>query len=83
MKQHELNRLRLELRRKESELKKAETVSAEWMGELRARLSEARELGLLQGSPGGDLTRDQMLTILQEIVNRTDATVGSKYHHHL
>ena len=73
-KQHELNRLRLEVRRKENELKKAETVSAEWMGELRARVSEARELGLVQGAPEGGLSREQMLGILQEVVNRTDAT---------
>jgi hypothetical protein len=75
-KQHELNRLRLEVRRKENELKKAETVSAEWMGELRARVSEARELGLVQGAPEGGLSREQMLGILQEVVNRTDATLA-------
>lgn len=74
-KQHELNRVRLELRRKESELKKAETVSAEWMGELQAKVSEALELGLLKDS-SDELTREQMLTRLQEIVERTDATLA-------
>lgn len=75
-KQHELNRVRLELRRKESELKKAETVSAEWMGELQAKVSEALELGLLKEPANGQLTREQMLTRLQEIVARTDATLA-------
>jgi hypothetical protein len=75
-KQHELNRVRLELRRKEGEIKKAETVSAEWMGELRAKVSEARELGLLQAAPDGELSREQMLGILQELVSRTDATIA-------
>ncbi|MGO9445177.1 MAG: DUF3732 domain-containing protein [Thiobacillaceae bacterium] len=75
-KQHELNRVRLELRRKEGELKKAETVSAEWIGELGAKVSEARELGLLQRAPEAALSRDQMLSVLQEVVNRTDATIA-------
>jgi len=75
-KQHELNRVRLELRRKESELKKAETVSAEWMGELQAKVSEALELGLLEDSSNDELTREEMLTRLQEIVERTDATLA-------
>ncbi len=75
-KQHELNRVRLELRRKESELKKAETVSAEWMGELQAKVSEALELGLLADSSNDELTREQMLARLQEIVERTDATLA-------
>ena len=75
-KQHELNRVRLELRRKEAEIKKAETVSAEWMGELRAKVSEARELGLLEETTNKELTREQMLTSLQEIVSRTDATLA-------
>ena len=75
-KQHELNRLRLELRRKENELKKAETVSAEWMGELRAKLSEARELGLLSEVADGELSREEMLRVLQDVVNRTDATLA-------
>jgi hypothetical protein len=75
-KQHELNRVRIELRRKENEIKKAETVSAEWMGELRAKLSQARELGLVQGTPETELSRDQMLSILQEVVNRTDAALA-------
>jgi hypothetical protein len=75
-KQHELRRLQLELRRKEGELKKAEVVSAEWMGELRAKVSEARELGLLPTAEGPDLTREQMLAALEEVVNRTDVILS-------
>jgi hypothetical protein len=75
-KQHQLRRLQLELRRKEGELKKAEAVSAEWMGELRAKVSEARELGLLPAAERAELTRDQMLDALGEVVKRTDLTLA-------
>jgi len=75
-KQHELGRLRRELRRKESELTKAEAVSAEWTGELRAKVSEARELGLLPPPENGELSRDQMLDALDGLVKKTDATIA-------
>src|SRR5262249_3127319 len=46
-KQHELRRLQGELRRKERELKDAANVSAQWIATLRAKVSDARELGLI------------------------------------
>ena len=75
-KQHELRRLQLELRRKEGELKKAEAVSAEWIGELRAKVSEARELGVLPAAENTELAREQMLAALEEVVKRTDVTLS-------
>jgi hypothetical protein len=75
-KQHELRRLQSDLRRKERELKDAEQVSAQWVAELRAKVSEARELGLLTVIPSGQLTREQMLGLLEEVVQRTDVTIA-------
>jgi Protein of unknown function (DUF3732) len=75
-KQHELRRLQSDLRRKERELKDAEQVSAQWVAELRAKVSEARELGLLTVIPAGQLSREQMLGLLEEVVQRTDVTLA-------
>ena len=77
-KQHELRRLQSDLRRKERELKEAEEVSARWLAEIRAKISEARELGLLQAPPDPSVepTRDEMLQQLEEIVKRTDLTLA-------
>ena len=67
---------KLHLRRKERELKDAEQVSAQWVAELRAKVSEARELGLLTAIPDSQLTREQMLGLLEEVVQRTDVTLA-------
>lgn len=75
-KQHELRRIQSDLRRKEKELKDAEVVSAEWSAELRSKVSEARELGLLPQALDGQLSREQMLELLEEIVRRTDLTLA-------
>lgn len=75
-KQHELKQLQNELRRKERELKGIEQVSAQWIAELRAKVSEARELGLLPGPREGQLTREQLLALLEEVVQRTDVTLA-------
>jgi hypothetical protein len=75
-KQHELRRVQSELRRKERELKDAEDVSARWQAELRAKVSEARELGLLKTPQEENVTREQMLDVLEEIVKRTDLTLA-------
>jgi len=74
-KQHELRRLQAELRRKERELNEVEAVSSRWQAELKSKLSEARELGLITTSDA-ELTREQMLLQLQEIVERTDLTLA-------
>ena len=73
-KQHELGRLQKELKRKEREKAEAEDVSARWVAELRAKVTEASELGLIR-SQTPDLTREQMIALLEEIVQRTDLTL--------
>lgn len=75
-KQHELKQLQMDLRRKERELQNAEQVSAQWIAELRAKVSEARELGLLSPLSGGQLTREQMIAALEEVVQRTDINLA-------
>jgi len=75
-KQHEYARLQTEFRRKERELKNAEQVSAQWIAELRAKVSEARELGLLPAGTNQDLTRDQALEMLRSVVERTDVVIA-------
>lgn len=70
-KQFELGRARQELRRKERELRDAQEVSARWLADLRAKFSEAQELGLA-AKPEQELSRGQMIERLEEVVARTD-----------
>lgn len=74
-KQFELASARQELRRKERELKNAQEVSARWLADLKAKFSEAQELGLAAKSEQ-ELTRSQMIEQLEEIVARTDLTLS-------
>lgn len=74
-KQFELGRARQELRRKERELRDAQEVSARWLADLKAKFSEAQELGLV-AKPEQELTRSQMIEQLEEIVARTDLTLS-------
>lgn len=74
-KQFELQRTRLELRRKERELKEAQEVSARWLADLTAKFSEAQELGLTP-KPQQPPTRGQMIELLEEVVARTDLTIS-------
>lgn len=74
-KQFELGRARQELRRKERELKDAQEVSARWLADLKAKFSEAQELGLA-ARPEQELSRAQMIERLEEVVARTDLTLS-------
>lgn len=73
-KQFELQRTKSELRRKERELKEAQEVSARWLADLTAKFSEAQELGLTP-KPDQQLSRGQMIELLEEVVARTDLTI--------
>jgi len=70
-KQHELNQLKRILRKKETELYNIRQVSERWLAEIRSRVIEARELGLIDSIPPQDASREQMVGILQEIVGAT------------
>lgn len=74
-KQFELNRTRQILRRKEKELKDAQDVSARWLADLRSKFSEAQELGLIPKLEE-DISRDQMIELLEEVITRTDLTLA-------
>lgn len=74
-KQFELNRTRQLLRRKEKELKDVQNVSAQWLADLRSKFSEAQELGLIPRLKD-DLSRDQMIELLEEVITRTDVTLA-------
>jgi hypothetical protein len=74
-KQFELGRTRQELRRKERELRDAQEVSARWLADLKAKFSEAQELGLA-AKPEQELSRGQMIERLEEVVARTDLTLS-------
>lgn len=74
-KQFELNRTRQLLRRKERELKDAQDVSARWLADLRSKFSEAQELGLIPRLED-EISRDQMIERLEEVIARTDLTLA-------
>ncbi|MBP0590416.1 DUF3732 domain-containing protein [Paraburkholderia sp. LEh10] len=74
-KQFELNRTRQLLRRKERELKDAQDVSAQWLADLKSKFSEAQELGLLPRLEE-EVSRDQMIELLDEVITRTDVTLA-------
>ena len=74
-KQFELNRTRQLLRRKEKELKDAQDVSARWLADLRSKFSEAQELGLIPRQDE-EISRAQMIELLEEIITRTDLTLA-------
>lgn len=74
-KQFELNRTRQLLRRKEKELKDAQDVSARWLADLRSKFSEAQELGLIP-KVEEEISRDQMIELLEEVITRTDLTLA-------
>jgi len=74
-KQFELNRTRQLLRRKEKELKEAQEVSARWLADLKSKFSEAQELGLIPKLEE-EISRDQMIERLEEVIARTDLTLA-------
>ncbi|WP_325177366.1 hypothetical protein [Pantoea sp. 1B4] len=74
-KQFELNRARQLLRRKERELRDAQDVSARWLADLRSKYSEAQELGLIPELED-EISRNQMIKHLDEIITRTDLTLA-------
>lgn len=75
-KEHELNRLKHDLRRRERELKDAREVSQGWIASLQARVSEGRELGLVVNALPLDASREDMVAALEAVVKRTDAAVA-------
>ena len=71
--EHEAQRLRMELRRKERELESIRQVSLRWVAEVRARASRAHELGLLTTAPTETATIAELIAELRTAA----ATVGT------
>lgn len=69
-KQHELESLKRELRRKKGELATARQVSERWMSEVRAKVTEARELGLIEQPVPQSATQGQLVDLLTQVVAR-------------
>lgn len=67
-KQHEVAELRKELRRKQHELSTVREVSERWMAEIQARVSEAKELGLLGETVSTSASRDDLVDFLGQVV---------------
>ncbi|MEP6848896.1 MAG: DUF3732 domain-containing protein [Acidobacteriota bacterium] len=71
--QHELAQVRRDLRKKESELANVRQVTERWLADIRARVVEARELGLIENLPEMNAPRSELVLILQGIVeSKTD-----------
>lgn len=70
-KQHELSRLRKELRRKKHELSTVKDVSERWIAEIQSRASEARELGLISNVDIDQQTREHLVELLSSVVEST------------
>jgi len=70
-KQHELTRLRRELKRREQELQTISAVSERWLTELQINISKAVEFGLLEKFDFANFDRTRAIASLRRVVNRT------------
>jgi len=66
-KQHELAQLRKELRRKQGEYQNVRQVSERWLAELHAKISEAKELGLIDGEVPENASQEKMIEVLSTV----------------
>ena len=74
-KQHEYEQLNKELKRKARELVEVQNVSQQWLADIRTKISEAREFGLIDAATQSELSREEMLILLRNIVSRKDLTL--------
>lgn len=70
-KQHELTRLRKELKRKQHELNTVREVSERWIAEIQSTVTEAKELGLVANVNTNELSREKLVDLLSEVVHST------------
>lgn len=67
-KQHELVYLKKQLNRKENEFKNLNEVSEKWMAEIKNRISEAKELGLVKEPIETNDSKEYLINIIRRIV---------------
>lgn len=72
--QHEHAAVRKELLRKNRDLDVLRTTSSNWISELKAWVTEAREVGLIEEVVADDATADQMIAVLRLAAETTGAT---------
>lgn len=72
IKQFELSQLEKDLQRKGTELKNVQSASQEWVSEVEAHLSQARELGLLAPGRVDDGRWETRIELLRAVVERID-----------
>jgi len=75
--QHELAFVSKDLRRKEHELVQLTAVSEKWSSDVRARVDQAIELGLVRASKPNDMTLKELIDVLEQatITNVRNARV--------
>lgn len=66
---HEMQRLQRELKKKESDLRNIQALSERWRATIGARVSEARDLGLLPQGTGEDLDQTAALILLRTAIS--------------
>jgi hypothetical protein len=69
--QHELERLRRDLRRKERDFGKAQKASTRWESEMAGQLARAQELGLAEANTAADMSQQAMLDLLRTVARKT------------
>lgn len=67
-KQHELSKLKRELRRKQSELQNIKHTSERWIADIKVRIAEATEYGLTVKTTSTDIAVSELIEVLREIV---------------
>ena len=68
-KQHELSQLSKELRRKKNELETIKQVSEQWISEIKAKVSEAKELGFINKSISPNANCEELIDLLKDVVS--------------
>jgi hypothetical protein len=69
--QHDLERVRRELRRKQRDLERAQHASSRWEAEMAGHLARAQELGLAEANGDGGLSQPAMLSLLRDVAKKT------------
>ena len=68
LKQHQLKQLETLLQKKERELNNIQEVSERWLGELKSHVIRAQEFGLLQSDNINNLSKNEMVDLINGIV---------------
>lgn len=66
--QHELDRLAVEIRRRERDVERLQTLSAQWVADIASDIARARELGLLREAPDLDAEPEALVELLRQVV---------------